>query len=202
MSLVSRHRLLTCSPIRRLTATALPASEPKPTVPAVPPNPHSRVCSLLQTPNKNLFSIPPPRWRCHPIGRRAVPSSPRDRLFRRCGRDQATPRVHHAFWRSCPHSTQTRLGSHLASIRRSHSQPLKSEARTRLDWQQFSRFSVVGDSRADALLSGRSGRTKNNGFLTQPCLPCWTGHPHSPLRGWRLVTGHRLRCGQSAARGF
>jgi hypothetical protein len=69
------------------------------------------------------------------------------RVFRRCGRDEATPRVHHAFWRACPYSTQARLGSYLPTIRRSHSQPLNPETPTRPDWQRFGRFSVVGDLR-------------------------------------------------------
>ena len=65
---------------------------------------------------------------------------PCQRVFRRYRRDEATPRVHHPFWRACPHSTQARFGSYLSTIRSPHPQSLKLETATRLDWQRFSRF--------------------------------------------------------------
>jgi len=83
----------------------------------------------------------------HPTGRRAMSSCPCQRVFRRCRRDQAAPRVHDAFWRACPHPTQALFGSYLSAIRNPHSEPLNLETPTRLDWQRFSRSSVVGDSR-------------------------------------------------------
>ena len=125
MSFCSRHKPLISSPRRRLTGNESPGNEPKPTAPAVPPNLRKRVCLLLTIPSENLLSIPSPRWRCHPVGRPTVPGSPRQRVFRRCRRDKAAARVHHAFWRACPHSTQARLGSYLPTIRGSHPQPIE-----------------------------------------------------------------------------
>jgi integrase/recombinase XerD len=123
-----KGRKTRCVPLRKDTVRVLrlwlkeqAANGPRQTVPAVPQSPRKRVCLLLKTPNENLLSIPSPCWRCHPLGRQAVPRCPRQRVFRRCRRDQAAARVHHAFWRACPHSTQTRFGSYLSTIRSSHS---------------------------------------------------------------------------------
>jgi hypothetical protein len=68
-----------------------------------------------------------------------VSCCPCHRLLRRSRCHQAAARVHHAFWRACPHSAQARLGSYLSAIRGSHFEPLNLEAPTRLDWQRFSR---------------------------------------------------------------